>query len=139
MKTPLALALCAALAAGCSGGREAAQEDAPPARTPPVLAGVPIFPSFELVDTAGTADAARVTLRIAAPPDSVMAFYRRELSKGGWRISSEVPDSGGVDFYAERDGPPLWVQIRPGLPPGTTRLSLIGAVRSAPPAPDSLR
>jgi hypothetical protein len=138
VKTTLVLALCAALAAGCSGGEEADQQESPPALTPPVLAGVPIFPGAEVVDTAGTSDAARITVYIVARPDSVAAFYRRELSTLGWRISSEVPDSGGVDFYAERDGPPLWVQIRPALPYGT-RMSLIGAVRIAPPAPDPVR
>ena len=137
MKTPLMLVLCATLAAGCTGERE---ESATPVRTPPVLAGVPVFPGSEVVDTAGTAEAARATVLIPASPDSVAAFYRRELASQGWRIVGDVPQGGGTDIHAERSGPPLWVQIRPGSQAGTTLCSLIGAVGGATAGPgDSLR
>ena len=136
VKTPLMLALCAALAAGCTGGGE---ESAPPARTPPVLAGVPVYQGSEVVDTSGTAEAARATVLIPAVPDSVAAFYRRELVAGGWRIVGDAPQGGGTDIHAVRDGPPLWVQIRPGPQAGTTLCSLIGAVGAAGAAGDSSR
>jgi hypothetical protein len=137
VKTPLVLVLCAGLAAGCAGGDDPRPE--PPVRTPPVLAGVPVFPGTQVVDTAGTSDAARATVFIPAPPDTVAAFYRNELRRAGWRIVGDRPDSGGVDLFAERDGPPLWVQIRPGPEIGTTRASLIGAVGAPAPRVDSVR
>jgi len=102
------------------------------ARTPPVLAGVPIVPGSQVVDSSGTSDAARLVVLVGQPVDSVSAFYRRELAKAGWRLVSDVPDSAGTDLLAQRDGPPLWVQIRPGPSPQTTRYTIIGAVGKAP-------
>lgn len=140
VKTPLVIALCAALALALSActGDDAAQDSAP-ARTPPVLTGVPVIEGSQVVDTAGTAEAARMTLEIPMPPESVAAFYRRRLAADGWRLRGDVPDAGGVDLYAERHGPPLWVHIRPGQRPGTTQYALIGALASAPPGGDTVR
>lgn len=126
MKTPIALVLGLVLVAACTGGDSPRQAPAKP--TPPVLAGVPVFPGSQVIDTASTGDAARATVLIPAPPDTVAAFYRYGLAQGGWRIVGDRPDSGGVDLFAERDGPPLWVMIRPGREIGTTVASLIGAV-----------
>ncbi len=140
VKTPLVIALCAALALSLSActGDDAAPESAP-ARTPPVLTGVPVIEGSQVVDTVGTSEAARMTLDIPMPPESVAAFYRRRLTADGWRLQGDVPDAGGVDLYAERNGPPLWVHIRPGRIPGTTQYALIGALASAPPGGDTVR
>jgi hypothetical protein len=69
-------------------------------------------------------------------PDSVAAAYRRYLTANGWRIVGDVSDQGGTDLYVERQGPPLWIQIRPGEN-GATRYILIGALGRSVPAPDS--
>ena len=139
MKTPLALALCAALAAGCAGGDGASRQDTTTARRPPVLAGVPLYTGSRVLDTTGTSDAAMLTVSVPARPDSVAAFYRRELVGGGWRIVGDRQEDGGVDLFAERDGPPLWVQVRPGRLVGSSRVTLIGAVGGAAPRGDSVR
>ena len=137
MKTPIVLLAALALAA-CSGGENAGQDEAA-VRTPPVLAGVPVIEGSQIVDTSGTREAARVTLLIPMPSDSVAAFYRRRLAAEGWRIVGDVADSGGVDLYAERSGPPLWVHIRPGPQPNTTLYALIGAIGGPPAGGDSAR
>jgi hypothetical protein len=140
VKTPLLLsAATLVLMAACV----AKDDTGKPARTPAVLAGVPIPDVAQVLDTTGTADAAQVVLAIAWPPDSVAAFYRRELPKLGFRIVSDVPDSAGIDLLAQRNGPPLWIRVRPGRRTGTTEYTLIGAVGGAAgmgvPVPDSAR
>jgi hypothetical protein len=128
VKTPLLLiAATLVLIAACA----AKDDTGKPVRTPGVLAGVPIPASAQVVDTTGTAEAVQVVLAIAWPPDSVAAFYRRELPKLGFRIVSDVPDSAGADLLAQRSGPPLWIRVRHGHRPGTTEYTLIGAVGGA--------
>ena len=128
MKTPLLFVVASlALIAAC-----VAKDDThKPVRTPPVLAGVPIPDVARVVDTAGTADAARVVLTIAWPLDSVAAFYRRELPKAGFRIVGDLADSTRIDLYAQREGPPLWVQVRPARQGSGSEFTIIGAVGGA--------
>jgi hypothetical protein len=130
VKTPIVLLAALALAA-CTGGDNAGQDESA-VKTPPVLVGVPFIEGSEVVDTSGTREAARVTFLIPMPSDSVAAFYRRRLAAEGWRIVGDVADAGGVDLYAERNGPPLWVHIRPGQQPNTTLCALIGAIERPP-------
>ena len=140
MKTPLLLAAAALVTIAACVAKD---ETGKPVRTPAVLAGVPIPDVAQVVDTSGTADAARVVLAIAWPPDSVAAFYRRELPKTGFRIVGDQGDSVRIDLYAQRDGPPLWIQVLHGRRPGTTEYTLIGAVGGAAgmgvPVPDSAK
>ena len=48
----------------------------------------------------------------------------------------DVADQGGIDLYVERQGPPLWIQIRPAGK-GFTRYTLIGALGREGAEPDS--
>ncbi len=127
----LATALGACLLVACA--KKGGDENAAP--TPPVLAGVPLVPGSQIVENSGTSDAARLVVVVSLPTDSVAAFYRRELAKAGWRLVSDVPDSSGTDLLAQRDGPPLWVQIRPGPSREVTRYTVIGAVGGKGAAP----
>ena len=140
MKTPLLLAAAALVTIAACVAKD---DTGTPVRTPAVLAGVPIPDVAQVVDTSGTADAARVVLAIAWPPDSVAAFYRRELPKAGFRIVGDQGDSVRIDLYAQRNGPPLWIQMLHGRRPGTTEYTLIGAVGGAAgmgvPVPDSAK
>ena len=140
MKTPLLLAAAALVTIAACVAKD---DTGTPVRTPAVLAGVPIPDVAQVVDTSGTADAARVVLAIAWPPDSVAAFYRRELPKVGFRIVGDQGDSVRIDLYAQRNGPPLWIQMLHGRRPGTTEYTLIGAVGGAAgmgvPVPDSAK
>lgn len=137
MKTPRSVvALLGVALAACSvkeGAREAAREAAPP---PPVLAGVPFPATARLTDTTRTADALRAQFFVGMSVDSLAAYYRRELPKAGFRIVGDVTDGPRVDMYAQRDGPPLWVQMQPARDSGITQFTIIGAAAGAPARPE---
>jgi hypothetical protein len=126
VKTRLPFAIAAlALLFACKGKEEKAAE------TPDVLSGVPILEGSQLLERSGTSEAARMAFFVQQVPDSVAASYRRFLTASGWRVVGDVSDKGGTDLYVEREGPPLWIQIRPAER-GFTRYTLIGALgRSA--------
>ena len=125
MKTRLPFAIAALVVlAACVAKEE------PAAATRDVLAGVPILDGSRLVERSGTAEATRVAYLVRVPPAVVAAIYRRFSQDKGWRIVGDVTDQGGTDLYVERQGPPLWIQIRPEGEWGT-RYSLIGALGGA--------
>jgi hypothetical protein len=131
VKTRHVLAVAAlALLVAC-----AAKEDQPVA-TPDVLSGVPVLTGSQLLDTSGTAEAARASFFVQQSPADVAALYRQFLTTRGWRIVGDVSDQGGTDLYAERQGPPLWIQIRPAEQ-GYTRYTIIGALGRPAARPDS--
>lgn len=131
MKTRLPFAIAAlALLFACKGKEEK------PVVTPDVLSGVPILEGSQLLEKSGTAEAARMAFSVRLHPDSVAASYRRFLAAAGWRIVGDVSDQGGIDLYVERDGPPLWIQIRPAEQ-GLARYTLIGALGRTISGPDS--
>jgi hypothetical protein len=81
------------------------------------------------VSRSGSADALQITLRTPLEEEKVTEYYRTVLTRGNWRLVSDIrnPD-GSTALYAEQDGPPLWVRItklpdRPG-----TMVQLTGAV-----------
>lgn len=128
-RLPLAIAALALLFA-CTGKEEKAVV------TPDVLSGVPVLTGSQLIDTSGTAEAARASFFVQQRPEDVAAMYRQYLTTRGWRIVGDVSDRGGTDLYVERQGPPLWIQIRPAER-GFTRYTLIGALGRSAPQPDS--
>jgi hypothetical protein len=131
VKTSLPFAVAAlVLLAACPGTKEKAVV------TPNVLRGVPIVDGSQLLDTSGTAEAMRATLFVQLTPDSVAGIYRRFFLANGWRIVGDVSDQGGIDLYVERQGPPLWIQLR-SAGKGFTRYTLIGAVGREVAKPDS--
>ena len=57
------------------------------------------------------------------------AYYRVVLSRGVWSLVGDTRTAdGSIALYAERDGPPLWVTIRPDSASSGSVLSLGGAV-----------
>ena len=132
MKTRLPFAIAAfALLAAC-----AAKKDEPVVVTPNVLSGVPILANSQILDSSGTAEAEQAVLFVQLTPDSVAGIYRRYLVANGWRVVGDVADQAGIDLYAERQGPPLWIRIRPAGK-GFTRYTLIGALGRSAAKPDS--
>jgi hypothetical protein len=110
-------------------------ESEPPPPTPPAFgqafSHLPLPPNPEVVSRAGGADALQLTVYSPIEPARVTDYYRSALTKGAWRLVSDIksPD-GSTALYAEHDGPPLWVRIwkandRPG-----TMVQLTGAVVS---------
>jgi hypothetical protein len=96
---------------------------------------LPLPPNPEFVSRTGSADALQITVRSPVDVAQVTDYYRNTLSRGNWRLVSDITSSdGSTALYAEHDGPPLWVRIwkltdRPG-----TMVQLTGAV----PAHDSI-
>lgn len=80
-----------------------------------VLPNIPLPPDARFVSRAGGTDAVQVTLRSPSGPDDVAAYYREVFKKSPWRLVNDAKDQqGGVVFFAEQDGPPIWVRVRNG-------------------------
>jgi len=78
--------------------------------------------------SAGT-DAAEVQLSSPVPVDRVAAWYREALPLNGWELKNEGKDKdGGVTIYAEKEGRPLWLTLRPNVGGAGTTYTLIGAI-----------
>jgi hypothetical protein len=92
---------------------------------------LPLPPKPELVSQTGSADALQLTLRTPSDLDRIVAYYRDALSKGNWRLVSDItnPD-GSVVLYAEQNGPPMWVRIWKPKGASGTLVQLTGAVES---------
>jgi hypothetical protein len=104
----------------------------PRAPKPPEFAeafsSLPLPPNPELVSRVGGAGALQITLRTPAKEDEVTNYYRGLLSRGKWRLVSDVKSRDGVTaLYAEHDGPPLWVRIWPASDAEGTMVQLTGA------------
>jgi hypothetical protein len=105
----------------------------PPPPEPPRLdeafSSLPLPPNPEFVSRSGSADALQITLRTPAELSQVADYYRQTLSQGNWRLVSDMqnPD-GSTAFYAEHDGPPLWVRIWKAKDQPGTMVQLTGAV-----------
>lgn len=78
-----------------------------------VMPNVPLPPQATFVSRSGGADAVQLTVRSPARADVVAAYYRELFKRQGWRLVNDAKDQeGAVVFFAEQDGPPLWVRIR---------------------------
>lgn len=135
MRTQLvvALVLPALLLAGCKS--EKAQEAAPP---PPalsqVLPNLPFPPDAQPLTTVSGADATQITLLSPHPPDSVAAYYRKLLGDPPFRLVNETTTGGVVSFFANQDGPPIWVTVQPDGKVGA-KVVIAGAVQDKPKSP----
>lgn len=105
----------------------------PRAPTPPpfgkAFSDLPLPPNPEMVSRAGSADALQITVRTPVDVGRVTEYYRNALSRGNWRLVSDIksPD-GSTALYAEHDGPPLWVRIWKQSDGPGTMVQLTGAV-----------
>ena len=108
-------------------------ESEPPPPTLPAFgrafSHLPLPPNPQIVSRAGSADALQLTVFSPIETAKVADYYRAQLTKGSWRLVSDIKSADGATaLYAEHDGPPLWVRIwkandRPG-----TMVQLTGAV-----------
>lgn len=123
LRTWLSAAGLALLACGSESGAPKQPEFAA------AFANLPLPPSPEFVSRTGSADALQITLRTSMDAARVTDYYRNVLSRGNWRLVSDVKNSdGSASFYAEQNGPPLWVRIwKDSNHPGTL-VQLTGAV-----------
>ena len=98
------------------------------------LPGLPLPPEARVVSRSGTPQALQLTFQSLWPADSITWYYRQILSNGVWTLQSDVVDAtGAAVLYATRDGPPIWVRVKPTVgAPGST-LTITGAAVPAKP------
>ena len=135
MRTPLlvALALPVLLVAGCKSDK-AAEAALPPPPLSQVLPNLPFPPDAQPLTTVSGADATQITLVSPHPPDSVAAYYRKLLGDPPFRLVNETTTGGVVSFFANQDGPPIWVTVQPDGKVGS-KVTIAGAVQAKPKTP----
>lgn len=90
---------------------------------------LPLPPNPEVVSRSGSADALQITLRTPRDLAEVTEYYRDVLTRGNWRLVSDIKSAdGSTALYAEHDGPPLWVRIWKATDQPGTLVQLTGAV-----------
>ena len=100
------------------------------------LRGTLAYPQSTIVSVSAGTDAAEVQLSSPAPLDRVAAWYREALPLNGWELKNEGKDtSGGVTIYAEKEGRPLWLTLRPNVGGPGTSYTLIGAIGDSTSTP----
>lgn len=119
----------AALAACAGCDVEGRREEA--VATPP---GFPFVeelrrPIARLVDSNVTYEAAQWNFRSLRTPDSVVAFYRRELVSKGFEINGEQRDGETFSLYARRGREAIWVHASPD--PLGSRFVLVASLTAA--------
>ena len=93
-----------------------------------VMPNVPLPPNATFVSKSGGVDALQLTVRSPARTEAVADYYRRLFKKDGWRLVNDAKDQdGAVVFFAEQNGPPLWVRIRKAEDGQGTLVDLAGA------------
>lgn len=114
----------AALAlAGCK------DRPAEPPRMSEAIPNIPLPPLATVVSRSGGPDALEITFRSTISRDSMAEIYRRILTSGEWNLVSDTKSADGtVSLYAERNGPPLWVNIRKDPEGSGTLMTIAGAV-----------
>lgn len=123
-----------ALATGCDVEGERAE----PAASPP---GFPFVaelqrPLARLLDSNVTDEAAQWNFRSLHRPDSIAAFYRRQLLAIGFRISGDTREGGAVSLYARRGREAIWVRAEPD-PIGSRFVLVAGMAKRVGADPDS--
>lgn len=93
------------------------------------LRGTLSYPNSTIVSVSAGTDAAEVTLTTADPIERVAGWFREALPLNAWVLRNERKGAdGAVSIYAEKEGRPLWLTLKPNVGgPGTT-YTLIGAI-----------
>lgn len=95
------------------------------------LPNIPLPPQASFVGRSGGPDALQVTVRSPAGADAVAKYYRGVFKTGNWKLVNDAKDSEGATvLFAQQNGPPLWVRIRPAAEGGGSIVELSGAVLS---------
>lgn len=116
---------CLVLVAACD------RPDQPNARqvAARALRGALSYPNSTIVSVSAGTDAAEVTLTAPDSVGRIAGWFREALTLNGWVLKNDGKGAdGAVSIYAEKDGRPLWLTLKPNVgAPGTT-YTLIGAV-----------
>ena len=78
-----------------------------------VLPNIPLPPEPEpLIRQSGT-NAMQFLIVSRVSPDSVINYYRGVLSRDPFRLLNERTSGKTTSFYAEQDGPSIWITVSP--------------------------
>jgi hypothetical protein len=78
-----------------------------------VLPNIPLPPQAQALVSQGGLDAMQFVFVSPVSPDSVVAYYRIALATGPFRLINETATGKSTAFYAEQDGPSIWVTVSP--------------------------
>ena len=78
-----------------------------------VLPNLPLPPEGQPLVREGGAEAMQFLFVSPVLPDSIVAYYRTVLSTGAFRLINESKMGKSTAFYAEQDGPSIWVTVSP--------------------------
>ena len=78
-----------------------------------VLPNLPLPPEGQPLVREGGAEAMQFLFVSPVSPDSIVAYYRDALSTGAFHLINESKMGKSTAFYAEQDGPSIWVTVRP--------------------------
>jgi hypothetical protein len=93
-----------------------------------VLPNLPLPPNATFVSKSGGVDALQITVRSPVRVEEVADYYRHLFKTKGWRLINDAKDQeGAVVFFAEQNGPPLWVRVRSAEDGNGTLVDLTGA------------
>ncbi|MBE0594207.1 MAG: hypothetical protein IH616_17590 [Gemmatimonadales bacterium] len=100
----------------------------PVAERPPtdVMQQAPLFQPARMTERRTSRETVETVFHSPVAADSIAAWYRHAFDARGWEIVGDMtgPD-GSVTLHIARQGPPLWVIIRPSE--AGSDFSLIGA------------
>ena len=93
------------------------------------LRGTLSYPQSSVMNISAGTDAAELQLASAAPVERIAAWYREALPLNGWELKNEGKDrDGGLSIYAEKEGRPLWITLKPNPGGQGSTYTLIGAI-----------
>ncbi len=98
-----------------------------------VLPNMPLPPNAAVLSREGGEEALQFTFQSSDSASVVAQYYRLSLPGSGWNlISDQTARDGEISIYAERNGPPIWITIRPDSATGGSIIRMAGAVATKP-------
>ena len=106
-KRQLLFVLTLASIAGCN------KSQPKPPEIGTILPNLPLPPQAQALVREGGAEAMQFLFVTPVSPDSVVAYYRDALSTGVFHLINESVTGKSTAFYAEQNGPSIWVTVSP--------------------------
>lgn len=108
--TAFALLLAVAPLAACQSSK--APEEPTKTAGLEVLPNIPLPPGGTPITSQSGSEAMQVVSVTEVSVDSVVAYYREVLGRAPFRLINEAAADGATTFYAEQDGPSLWITVK---------------------------
>ncbi|HEY3934194.1 MAG TPA: hypothetical protein VGL65_06200 [Gemmatimonadales bacterium] len=102
-----------------------------------VLPLVPLPPGAQPLATQGGSDAMQIVVVSPVSPDSVADYYRYILARDPFRLINERTTQHTTIFYAEQNGPSIWVTVEPNGSEGSQ--VIIAGAKDTTRVADSVR